>query len=359
MIMQEHHELVSVGEEQEEQEDGIKPIITGVFHVCYESDSSIHSNLPAQSLLHVQHPKSSTNLKRKFSECCTSSDTKVSHSQRSSATGKSPARHVLPENKESDPEYILPCVFVDQLEEHPYLEPIKSEKEEEDTTVYLVPDSTTNKSLSSLPACTNWEGEYGFNVNFTLKKFTQDSVAYSEQVDKLFVTKGSVIPVAVSTTKKVPRGAVLRAMAVFVLAEHASDVVRRCPGHAHEDASRGKQAHDHLIHSVCDVATYETDPVTGRHSVVAPFKNPDIGEKHSVYLYKFMCFNSCIGGINRRPVMVIFTLELGDQVLGRRALEVKICAAPHRDMRALEMKVKNKTLGRRKKVIPKLSLIHI
>ena len=64
---------------------------------------------------------------------------------------------------------------------------------------------------------------------------------------------------------------------------------------------------------------------------------------------KFMCLGSCIGGINRRATMVIFTLEsLSGEVCGRAKVDVRICSCPRRDAHAEEdKKAKDEALVRK------------
>ncbi|XP_047740068.1 probable serine/threonine-protein kinase DDB_G0282963 [Hyalella azteca] len=54
-------------------------------------------------------------------------------------------------------------------------------------------------------------------------------------------------------------------------------------------------------------------------------------------LLRFMCLCSCSGGINRRPLAIIFTLEkLTNNALelyGRQTVDVRVCACPVRDYR--------------------------
>ena len=68
-------------------------------------------------------------------------------------------------------------------------------------------------------------------------------------------------------------------------------------------------------------------PVTAPHQGTSVVSN----------MIKFMCLGSDVGGINRKPVSVIFTLEDGaGQVVGRRVVDVRICSCPKRDMQQEE-----------------------
>jgi hypothetical protein len=54
-----------------------------------------------------------------------------------------------------------------------------------------------------------------------------------------------------------------------------------------------------------------------------------------------MCLGSDVGGINRKPVKIVFTLEHGQgNVVGRAAVDVRICSCPRRDLLQEENKLK-------------------
>lgn len=92
----------------------------------------------------------------------------------------------------------------------------------------------------------------------------------------------------------------------------------------------------HLVRCEHKLANYVEDHYTTRQSVIIPHEQPQAGAEWVTNLYQFMCFSSCVGGLNRRPIQVIFTLEHENVVLGRQAVEVRICACPGRDRRAEE-----------------------
>ena len=65
----------------------------------------------------------------------------------------------------------------------------------------------------------------------------------------------------------------------------------------------------HLIICSDPTAIYKEDGTTGRMSVIMAYKTPQIGTEHTTYLLTFKCFLSCVGGLNRRQIQTVFTLE--------------------------------------------------
>ena len=98
-----------------------------------------------------------------------------------------------------------------------------------------------------------------------------------------------------------------------------------------------KEFRYHLIRVSHDGAIYQEDPDSHRLSVIVPVERPQPGGQTFDFSLKFMCLGSDVGGINRRPLKVIFTLEEhslqnGDlNVLGRYTVDVRICSCPKRD----------------------------
>ncbi|XP_069578988.1 cellular tumor antigen p53 isoform X2 [Brachyistius frenatus] len=199
----------------------------------------------------------------------------------------------------------------------------------------LAKDGVTPPS-STVPVTTDYPGECGFQLRFQ-KSGTAKSVTstFSEVLNKLYCQLAKTSPVEVLVSKEPPQGAVLRATAVYKKTEHVADVVRRCPHHQNEDTAEHRS---HLIRvEGSQRAQYFEDPHTKRQSVTVPYERPQLGSEMTTFLLSFMCNSSCMGGMNRRPILTILTLETPEGlVLGRRCFEVRVCACPGRDRKTEE-----------------------
>uniref|UniRef100_A0AAR2L8M0 Cellular tumor antigen p53 n=1 Tax=Pygocentrus nattereri TaxID=42514 RepID=A0AAR2L8M0_PYGNA len=208
---------------------------------------------------------------------------------------------------------------------------------------YSQPNSTFEamSPAPAIPSNTDYPGPHSFEVTFQQSSTAKSATwTYSPLLKKLYCQIAKTCPIQVKLASAPPHGSVVRAMPIYKKAEHVTEVVKRCPNHelGREFNESQSAPASHLIrvegNNLCQ---YVDDPVTGRQSVLVPYEAPQVGTEFTTILYNFMCNSSCVGGMNRRPILIIITLETRDgQVLGRRSFEGRICACPGRDRKADE-----------------------
>ncbi|XP_055977580.1 tumor protein 63 isoform X4 [Sorex fumeus] len=217
---------------------------------------------------------------------------------------------------------------------------------------YAQPSSTFDALSPSpaIPSNTDYPGPHSFDVSFQQSSTAKSATwTYSTELKKLYCQIAKTCPIQIKVMTPPPQGAVIRAMPVYKKAEHVTEVVKRCPNHElSREFNEGQIAPpSHLIRVEGNShAQYIEDPITGRQSVLVPYEPPQVGTEFTTVLYNFMCNSSCVGGMNRRPILIIVTLETRDgQVLGRRCFEARICACPGRDRKADEDSIRKQQVS--------------
>lgn len=220
------------------------------------------------------------------------------------------------------------------------------------TVLELQSQATTVSGVVDVPILTNMEGEYGFTVSIQDRERTTKSPMWlmSKITKKLYTNINKAVPFEINLKKRViNEHFFIRAVPVFSSPQFLRTNVNRCPNHASptDPTNHDFPYPEHVVRADHPGARY--DNTNGRLSVRVPLDilQDGSGSDYTPVLLRFMCLGSCVGGINRRPIAIILTLENGSgHVVGRKVVDVRVCACPTRDIRTDENAAQNK--GKRK-----------
>lgn len=207
--------------------------------------------------------------------------------------------------------------------------------------------------FSCNPDLVEVKSEYEFEVGVPPED--NNSIVYNQS--KLFIKMNSKMiinvmyrDIAVDQFQQ-PQQLFLRAMIIFSKRGEMHMPVKRCANHRIN--SNDSPAAMASIVKINDPKTQyfgfeDGETFKDRLSARVPLTNMQINEEGRITRaigIEFGCQNSCSSGINRRPTSLVFTLEDGfGNLLGKAAIEFKVCSCPKRDAdREREMKRKNES----------------
>ena len=200
------------------------------------------------------------------------------------------------------------------------------------------------------PSTIKYPGQFRFGVIFVVSSQSNRTrnTEFSVDLNKLYIDMNKWVEVRFSFGEQPHSGLFFRALPIFAEATDATIPVKRCPNHARpEDPfNYNFPCLLHLIRFDSTDALYCEDLESGRLSSIVPLDPHQEGSSSSLLLIKFMCLGSDVGGINRRPLQVVFTLE-DDQtnIIGRDVVNVRICCCPRRDKLSEEARLASQREG--------------
>ncbi|XP_069686975.1 cellular tumor antigen p53-like isoform X3 [Periplaneta americana] len=202
----------------------------------------------------------------------------------------------------------------------------------------------TCENLSDVidPGRYNFRFSFGDDSNETKWKF-------SNTEEKLYIDLNRPIEIGFgcSADTVLQKNLFIRLTLVFKNREYLRNTVERCMNHAEKKNNINRDnpdISDHVIWCEDRDASYEINPISNRRSVIVPYGVPCLGDDMVRKLIRFMCYTSC----HKRPTNLIMTLENGREILGRRVIEVKVCANPKRDFESEEKKGMK---GKKRKIV--------
>ena len=184
---------------------------------------------------------------------------------------------------------------------------------------------------------TDWPGDFRFKLRLPASGKAREP-QFSAILNKLYIAQNRAVTLTLSTSAPTSASFSLRAQLMFTSPDHQKDPVRVCYQHSHTGG--GTPRTDALASHILRLTAGEplvdvkylhfTD--TGKHAVlVSPLPPPAPGTNTVPITIRFTDLSSCPGGINRREIAVVFTLESEGRVVGRKVLPVRVCTCPKRD----------------------------
>jgi hypothetical protein len=148
---------------------------------------------------------------------------------------------------------------------------------------------------------------------------------YSKKLSKVYIKMGQVLPMRFSWSS-LHSDFWLRTTMVFREDHDRSIPTQRCYAHMASDLPYNQNINSNQLQHVFRTGNVHSyyHCNNGILSTLTPLGSPAVGLKDVPIDFLFYCKNSCPTGINRRPTMMVYTLEtLTGQVIGRKSLQVR------------------------------------